>query len=163
MPAGQAQAGAASYRVERGPNNDAAVHVCGSLTAHTARGLYDGLSRLSHEPELQFLRLSFSGVTELDSPAAAAVNLALDDVQLSVRAGQIVAILGGSGSGKSTLLETLAALRPPLAGSLLLLGEDPQALDNGALRRLHQRWYVVPERCAARLTDGAGQRDASVA
>lgn len=60
-------------------------------------------------------------------------------VELTVRAGQIMTILGGSGSGKSTLLKTLAALIPPVAGSVRLLGQDPFALESHQLRQLHQR------------------------
>lgn len=60
-------------------------------------------------------------------------------VQLTVRAGQIMTILGGSGSGKSTLLKTLAGLIPPVAGAVRLLGQDPFALESSQLRQLHQR------------------------
>lgn len=59
-------------------------------------------------------------------------------VELTVRAGEIMTILGGSGSGKSTLLKTLAGLMPPLAGSVRLLGRDPFALESAARRQLHQ-------------------------
>src|SRR6266571_4668907 len=61
------------------------------------------------------------------------------DVDMSVRPAEIVAILGGSGSGKSTLLRTICGLLPPLAGSALLLGEDPYALDGRSRRRVMRR------------------------
>ena len=63
---------------------------------------------------------------------------ALEGVDLQVRRGEILALLGGSGSGKSTLLRTITGLIPPLAGSVLLFGEPFHALGEerrDALRR----------------------------
>jgi phospholipid/cholesterol/gamma-HCH transport system ATP-binding protein len=62
----------------------------------------------------------------------------LEGVDLQVRRGEIVALLGGSGSGKSTLLRTITGLLPPLAGEVLLFGESFHQLDEqhrNALRR----------------------------
>ncbi|HWT99170.1 MAG TPA: ATP-binding cassette domain-containing protein, partial [Terriglobales bacterium] len=48
----------------------------------------------------------------------------LYDINLDVRQGEIMIIMGGSGSGKSTLLRHLVGLMPPLPGKVKLLGKD---------------------------------------
>ncbi|HSG23463.1 MAG TPA: ABC transporter ATP-binding protein [Azonexus sp.] len=48
----------------------------------------------------------------------------VSQLDLAVGAGERVAILGRNGAGKSTLLSTLAGLRQPAAGAVLLDGED---------------------------------------
>ncbi len=61
----------------------------------------------------------------------------VDRVDLRVASGERIAILGRNGAGKSTLLSTLAGLRPPAGGALLLDGEDAAMLParEAALRR----------------------------
>jgi phosphonate transport system ATP-binding protein len=64
---------------------------------------------------------------------------ALDGVNLTVRRGEIVVLLGLSGSGKSTLLRHLDALELPTSGSVRVLGEDVPALTGRRLRTLRSR------------------------
>ncbi|MFI2662393.1 ABC transporter ATP-binding protein [Micromonospora carbonacea] len=52
--------------------------------------------------------------------------LALDRVDLDVRAGELVGLLGPNGAGKSTLLNLLVGLRRPTAGRVELFGGDPR-------------------------------------
>lgn len=61
----------------------------------------------------------------------------VDCLNLSLQPGERLAILGRNGAGKSTLLSTLAGLRPPQAGAVLLDGEDCALLPprQAALRR----------------------------
>jgi putrescine transport system ATP-binding protein len=54
--------------------------------------------------------------------------LAVDDVNLTIRQGEIFALLGGSGSGKSTLLRMLAGFEKPSEGQILLDGQDITAM-----------------------------------
>jgi phospholipid/cholesterol/gamma-HCH transport system ATP-binding protein len=60
-------------------------------------------------------------------------------VNFSVQPAEIVTILGGSGSGKSTLLRTICGLLPPISGTILLMGEDPYALETLDRRRVMRR------------------------
>ncbi|MDB5965634.1 MAG: potA [Polaromonas sp.] len=53
---------------------------------------------------------------------------AVDDVSLSIRKGEIFALLGSSGCGKSTLLRMLAGFEPPTSGRVVLNGVDITAL-----------------------------------
>jgi len=53
---------------------------------------------------------------------------ALCDINLTIEAGEFVALLGPSGCGKSTILHLLAALEEPTAGSVSIHGKPPSEL-----------------------------------
>jgi ABC-2 type transport system ATP-binding protein len=53
-------------------------------------------------------------------------TLALDSVDLELRAGEVMALLGPNGAGKTTALSLLLGLRRPDAGSAVLFGRDPR-------------------------------------
>jgi ABC-type lipoprotein export system ATPase subunit len=60
----------------------------------------------------------------------------LHGIDMRVRAGEFVAIVGQSGSGKSTLLNILGALDVPTGGTVLVNGADVASLDEDELARL---------------------------
>jgi putative ABC transport system ATP-binding protein len=66
---------------------------------------------------------------------------ALDGLDLTVAAGEFVAVTGASGSGKSTLLLLLGALDRPSAGWLRFDGRDLAAMPDGELARLRLRTF----------------------
>ncbi|WP_439552154.1 methionine ABC transporter ATP-binding protein [Falsiroseomonas sp.] len=61
-------------------------------------------------------------------------TLALDDVSLSVREGEVFGIVGRSGAGKSTLIRSVNLLERPDSGGVTVLGQDLLALDDAGLR-----------------------------
>jgi putative ABC transport system ATP-binding protein len=63
----------------------------------------------------------------------------LDAVDLDVRRGEFVAVLGPSGSGKSTLLALMAGLDRPSAGEVLLDGERVDSMSEDGLALLRRR------------------------
>jgi lipoprotein-releasing system ATP-binding protein len=63
----------------------------------------------------------------------------LKGIDLQVRQGEQLAIIGASGSGKSTLLHLLGGLDTPTAGSVEVAGEDMARLNEAARSRLRNR------------------------
>ncbi|HQV91125.1 MAG TPA: ABC transporter ATP-binding protein, partial [Phycicoccus sp.] len=64
----------------------------------------------------------------------------VDRVDLTVDAGEVVALLGPNGSGKSTLVKGLFGLAPQLGGTVLLDGVERSKFDE------HTRIGYVPQR-----------------
>jgi len=64
---------------------------------------------------------------------------ALKGIDLTIRPGEFVAIMGPSGSGKSTLLHVLGCLHKPTGGKYELSGEAVEAMDDDELSNLRNR------------------------
>lgn len=67
----------------------------------------------------------------------------LDDVNLTIDAGEAVAIVGSSGGGKSTLLRDLALIERPSGGEIRLFGEPVSRLPDSGLMALRRRLGVL--------------------
>jgi len=86
-------------------------------------------------------------------PAGDTTVAVLKDIDLTIEAGEMVAIVGASGSGKSTLMNILGCLDHPTSGSYRIAGREtgelgPDAL--AALRREHfgfifQRYHLLAD------------------
>jgi iron complex transport system ATP-binding protein len=62
-------------------------------------------------------------------------TVVLDGLNVSVRGGELVCLLGTNGTGKSTLLRTLSRVQPALAGSVMVDGVDLKQLSQIELAR----------------------------
>ncbi|WP_432558181.1 phosphonate ABC transporter ATP-binding protein [Granulicoccus sp. GXG6511] len=71
---------------------------------------------------------------------------ALTDIDLTVQAGERVALVGPSGAGKSTLLAVCAGSLQPDAGDVEVLGQPLARLDAAALRDLRRRIGLIHQR-----------------
>jgi len=82
--------------------------------------------------------LELRSISKVYGRGAAEVQ-ALRDVSLTVRAGEMVAVMGPSGSGKSSLLTIAGTLEDPTAGAVLIDGKDTLRMTNGAKSQLRRR------------------------
>jgi putative ABC transport system ATP-binding protein len=64
---------------------------------------------------------------------------ALRGVDIDVKSGELVAVMGPSGSGKSTLMHILAGLDKPTSGTVLIAGTEITGLDDSNLTRLRRK------------------------
>ena len=82
--------------------------------------------------------LELRSVSKVYGRGAAEVQ-ALRDVSLTVKAGEMVAVMGPSGSGKSSLLTISGTLEEPTSGAVLVNGEDTLRMSGGAKSRIRRR------------------------
>ena len=66
-----------------------------------------------------------------------------DGLDLDVRRGEILGVVGGSGTGKSVLLRTIVGLNRPASGTVRVLGQDVGSLHGAAREALERRWGVM--------------------
>jgi peptide/nickel transport system ATP-binding protein/oligopeptide transport system ATP-binding protein len=76
-------------------------------------------------------------------PAHGGSVRAVEDVSLSVTAGETLGLVGESGSGKSTLARLVVRLLEPTAGTIRVDGDDISHLSRRALRTMRRRVQIV--------------------
>jgi ABC-type lipoprotein export system ATPase subunit len=99
--------------------------------------------------------ISITGLSRVHGAGAAAVR-ALDGIDLEVRRGEFVALVGVSGSGKSSLLHLIGCLDTPTAGTIRVDGRDLHLLrsfERALYRRttvgfVFQSFHLVPSMTA---------------
>jgi phosphonate transport system ATP-binding protein len=85
------------------------------------------------------------GVSVRHPSASVKGTNALADLDLSVRPGEQIALIGPSGAGKTTLLHTLACAHRPDTGSFSAFGIDPWTLNGAARHQLRARLFLAPQ------------------
>ncbi|CAK7004688.1 ABC transporter ATP-binding protein [Phascolarctobacterium sp.] len=70
-------------------------------------------------------------------------HVVIDDIDLEIRQGETLAILGPSGSGKSTILRTMIGLLEPTGGEVFIKGEHVNELDEDGWNSLRQKMGMV--------------------
>jgi len=96
-------------------------------------------------------------VTQTDAPLIEARNItkyfgsviALHDVSLSVRRGEVLCLLGDNGAGKSTLIKTLSGVHPPDTGEIFVDGrlaqfDSPRHALHAGIATVYQDLAMIP-------------------
>jgi putative ABC transport system ATP-binding protein len=79
------------------------------------------------------------GLTKRYRPGEESAVTALDDVSLTIQAGEFVSLVGRSGSGKTTLVHAMGLLLRPTSGQVLVDGIDTSELTDGERAELRGR------------------------
>ncbi len=79
----------------------------------------------------------------VDLKANYGTQTVLERINLSVKKGEIVSLIGASGSGKSTLLRVLMGLLPPLAGQVRINGEIIDYTNRAQIGRIRSQMAIV--------------------
>ena len=69
-------------------------------------------------------------------------HLVHDNLDLDLRRGEILGVVGGSGTGKSVLLRSIVGLVTPQAGEIRVFGQDIRKLSGPARESVERRWGV---------------------
>jgi peptide/nickel transport system ATP-binding protein len=90
-------------------------------------------------------KLDFAGriAQRLGAPVREEIVHAVDRVNLTVRKGEVVGLVGESGCGKSTLGRMVAGILPPTEGAILRDGRDIKALTGGEARQMKLRTQMI--------------------
>ena len=69
--------------------------------------------------------------------------IAVDDVNLDIKQGEIFGIIGYSGAGKSTLIRLLNGLEKPTAGQIIVNGKEITSINEDKLRQVRQKVSMI--------------------
>ncbi|MGZ8370269.1 MAG: ABC transporter ATP-binding protein, partial [Caulobacteraceae bacterium] len=66
-----------------------------------------------------------------------------DNLDLTVKNGEVLGVVGGSGTGKSVLLRTIIGLKDPDGGTVKVFGQNLEKASNRKLQAIERRWGVL--------------------
>jgi phospholipid/cholesterol/gamma-HCH transport system ATP-binding protein len=66
-----------------------------------------------------------------------------DHIDLDVKKGEVLGVVGGSGSGKSVLMRSIISLIRPREGTVEVFGQKTSDVEGAAMRKLEMRWGVL--------------------
>ncbi len=90
------------------------------------------------KPQRDGLAIEVTGLVNQFGP-----QVVHDNLDFSVRYGEIMGLVGGSGTGKSVLLNSIIGLNRPKAGRIMVLGQEMRGLERRETRSLQGRWGVL--------------------
>lgn len=64
-------------------------------------------------------------------------------LQLDIKKGEILAIIGGSGSGKTTLIRSVLMLQEPTAGTIKVFGQNIKNISHANAQKIRARWGML--------------------
>ena len=80
-----------------------------------------------------------------------------EDLDLDVRRGEILGVVGGSGTGKSVLMRSILGLRVPDEGQIEVLGRDARADDAESRLHIERNTGVLFQDCLLYTSDAADE------
>lgn len=115
---------------------NAAAAAIGELNARLESMLQVSAASIGCNPPRDFTHLALAGVCFEYEDIGGESGFRVGPVDLSIRRGEIVFIVGGNGSGKSTLLKLLTGLYRPTRGTITVDGRPVEAIGNESYRSL---------------------------
>jgi phospholipid/cholesterol/gamma-HCH transport system ATP-binding protein len=70
-------------------------------------------------------------------------HLVHDGLDLTLKRGEVLGVVGGSGTGKSVLLNTIIGLKRPMAGTIKVFGQDTAHVSERRWSAIERRWGVL--------------------
>lgn len=96
------------------------------------------------QPDISLMDNKSENIIEVSGVTAGyGANIVLEDIDFTVKRGEIFVIMGGSGCGKSTLLKHMIGLYRPFAGSIAIFDQDIVTVSSAKRKKMMQKFGVT--------------------
>ncbi|MGE8127668.1 nickel ABC transporter ATP-binding protein NikE [Methylobacterium sp. NPDC080182] len=129
----------------RGGRLASARIACGHDTSAITRDPLPSRVAVEPRPVLEVRSIAKHYAQQRATPGKIGAFTALEEVSFTVRAGEVLGIIGASGSGKSTCAKIVLGLLEPDAGEVRLLGESWSGIPESRRRPLRRRLQYIPQ------------------